>query len=501
MPARLRRGYRFAVSYTVFARKYRPQTFDEIVGQDHIVTTLKNAIEQNRLAQAYLFVGPRGTGKTSTARIFAKALNCVNGPTTQPCGVCDMCKEIAAGNSMNVLEIDAASHTGVDNVRDVIIDNVKYMLHMLSVNSFNALLKTLEEPPAHVKFAFATTNVEKVPTTILSRCQRFDLRRIPTPEIAKHLLFIAGKEKIALAQDAADTIARGAEGGLRDAESMLDQLVSFCGEKIDEADVLTIFGFTSAHTTTALVDHLIAGDAAPALALIHDQAEAGKDLSRLMADLIAHLRNLLVIQCDPNSVSDELTAEAAAALAEQSGRISRDKLLDLIEQFADAEGRMKWAPNKKMHFEVAAIRAIQTLNQATLTDVLETLTAMRGGAPLPAKAETRSQESGVRGQPAARTAAPAAAPKRSLSEAVAASINETKSAVAATTPKIAEEPAPPPKAAPAAETASVSAAELWPQLVARVRKDRTDCGNRAGHRGARVSTRSRARSGVLRACE
>ncbi|HYR58260.1 MAG TPA: hypothetical protein VEO95_06510, partial [Chthoniobacteraceae bacterium] len=293
------------------------------------------------------------------------------------------------------------------------------------------------------------------------------------------------KEKIALAQDAADTIARGAEGGLRDAESMLDQLVSFCGEKIDEADVLKIFGFTSAHTTTALVDHIIAGDAAPALALIHEQAEAGKDLSRLMADLIAHLRNLLVIQCDPNGASDELSTEAVAALAEQSARITRDKLLDLIEQFADAEAKMKWAPNKKMHFEVAAIRAIQTLNQATLTDVLETLTALRGGAPSPAKA-------GVRSQPAAT--ATAAPQRRSLSEAVAATLNQAKPAgAAAPTPtKIAEEPDAAPTAARgdrgavvssaakvesaapplAAESAPISAAELWPQLVARVRKER-----------------------------
>ena len=189
------------MSYTVFARKYRPQTFDEVVGQDHIIRTLKNAIEQNRLAQAYLFVGPRGTGKTSTARIFAKALNCIHAPTTNPCGVCDMCREIAAGNSLNVLEFDAASNTQVDKIREIIIDNVKYApahghyklyivdeVHMLSNASFNALLKTLEEPPAHVKFVFATTDVQKVPTTIISRCQRFDLRRIPTPEITQHLL-------------------------------------------------------------------------------------------------------------------------------------------------------------------------------------------------------------------------------------------------------------------------------------------------------------------------
>jgi DNA polymerase-3 subunit gamma/tau len=540
------------VSYTVFARKYRPQTFDEIVGQDHIVRTLKNAIAQNRLAQAYLFVGPRGTGKTSTARIFAKALNCIHGPTPTPCGVCELCKEIALGNSLNVLEFDAASNTQVDKIREIIIDTVKYApthgkyklyivdeVHMLSTSSFNALLKTLEEPPAHVKFVFATTDVQKVPTTIISRCQRFDLRRISTPEIANHLLYIAGKENIALAADAAETIARGAEGGLRDAESMLDQLVSFCGEKIDEVDVLNIFGFTSAHTTTALVDHLISGDAAPALHILHEQAEAGKDLSRLMSDLIAHFRNLLVIQCDPEGVSDELSAEAIAGLAEQSSRISRDRLLELIEQFALAEGRMKWAPNKKMHFEVAAIRAIQTLNQATLTDVLETLTALRGGAPLPARAEAPAPKPFSKTPLPARIAAPPApkvapatvaptpapgpvpepppaaeaptpepapaSPFQSLSQAVAASLGVKKPAAEAPAPaptpaaapvtpepepvpapvKAAEEPAPQPvpptpapanppapPAAPAAETSGPSAADIWPTLVARVRKDR-----------------------------
>ena len=483
------------VSYTVFARKYRPQTFDEVVGQDHIVKTLKNAIANDRLAQAYLFVGPRGTGKTSTARIFAKALNCIHGPTITPCGVCDMCKEIERGNSMNVLEFDAASNTQVDKIREIIIETVRYAptsgkykiyivdeVHMLSTSSFNALLKTLEEPPAHVKFVFATTDVQKVPTTIISRCQRFDLRRISTPEIAQHLQFIAGKEGITLAPDAAEAVARGAEGGMRDAESMLDQLVSFCGDTIDEPDVLSVFGFTSAHTTTALVDHLIAGEAAPALAILHSEGEAGKDLSRLMSDLIAHLRNLLVLQCAPGSLRDELSAESEATLTEQSGRIAQDRLLELIQQFADAEGRMKWAPNKRMHFEVAAIRAIQALSQATLTDVLDTLTAIHGGAPAPVSAARPLAK------PAAAPARPAApipaapTPRLSLAAAVAAELAATKPAPSAPPPapapepptaRVAEEPAPPPIAPPPpAAPPAVTAAELWPRLVARINKER-----------------------------
>ena len=484
------------MSYTVFARKYRPQTFDEVVGQDHIVRTLKNAIAQNRLAQAYLFVGPRGTGKTSTARIFAKALNCINGPTADPCGVCDMCREIAEGTSLNVMEFDAASNTQVDKIREIIIDNVKYMptggakyklyivdeVHMLSNSSFNALLKTLEEPPAHVKFVFATTDVQKVPTTIISRCQRFDLRRIPAPEIAKHLLYIAGKENLALAPAAAETIARGAEGGLRDAESMLDQLVAFCGTEIGEENVLEVFGFTGQQTVAGLCEHLIAGESSQALAVIHAQAEAGKDLSRLMADLIAHFRNLLVVQHDPVGVQDELSEEAAAALAEQSGRISTDKLLELIEQFAQAEGRMKWAANKKMHFEIAAIRAIQTLGQATLTEVLETLSAIRGGGAVPERNAARKPEAGSPRPPLAPVAKPeppAAAPRVSLSASVAASLEEKKPAPApaptASVPPVAvvrEEPPAKAVAEPAMAVPVVSAAELWPRFLGRVRKER-----------------------------
>jgi len=478
------------VSYTVFARKYRPQTFDEIVGQPHIVTTLKNAIAQNRLAQAYLFVGPRGTGKTSTARIFAKALNCVHAPTTNPCGVCDMCREIAAGNSLNVLEFDAASNTQVDKIREIIIDNVKYApthgnyklyivdeVHMLSNSSFNALLKTLEEPPAHVKFIFATTDVQKVPTTIISRCQRFDLRRIPTPEIAQHLLFIAGKEKIALTPAAADSIAHGAEGGLRDAESMLDQLVAFCGEKIEEQDVLNIFGFTARQTVAELCAHLINGDTAAALAAIQAQADAGKDLSRLMSDLIEHVRNLLVAQSAPETLHEDLSTEAVAELTAQAGQITQDKLLGLIEQFADAEGRMKWAANKKMHFEIAAIRAIQSLGQATLTEVLDTLTAIRGGGAPPERHVKKSP-------PPAKPAAPAIPEKktelkppdadRPFTTAFAAVLAGQKAAAAVPKPaaKVSEASAPKPPPTPASPSPPLSVETLWPQLVGRIRQER-----------------------------
>jgi DNA polymerase-3 subunit gamma/tau len=379
------------VSYQVFARKYRPQTFDSVVGQQHITRTLKNAIEQNRLAHAYLFVGPRGVGKTSTARILAKALNCVQGPTVTPCGKCDPCREIAQGNSLDVLEVDGASNNGVEQVREL-RDNVRFAptrgkfkiyiideVHMLTSAAFNALLKTLEEPPAHVKFIFATTEPQKVLPTILSRCQRFDLRRIPAALIAEHLQFIAREEKIELEPAAAQTIARGAEGGLRDAESMLDQLVAFCGGKITDADVLSVFGFTAQQTVADLCGSVLRNSCPDALAIVHAQSEAGRDFSRLLADLITHFRNLLIVKADPEAMKTEVGAELFDSLNEQASQIEMHQLLELIEQFAAAEGRMKWAPNKKLHFEIALIKAVQTLGQATLEEVIEKIEALKNG--------------------------------------------------------------------------------------------------------------------------
>lgn len=418
------------MSYEVFARKYRPQTFDDLVGQAHVSRTLKNAVAQNRLAHAYLFVGPRGIGKTSTARILARALNCVKGPTVTPCGVCDPCREIAAGTSFGVFEYDAASNTQVDKIRELIVERAKiapaqgykykiYIIdevHMLSTSSFNALLKTLEEPPPHVIFIFATTEVDKVPLTIVSRCQRFDLHRIPAKLIADHLQFISGKEKITLEPAAAHAIARGAEGGLRDAESMLDQLVAFCGEKIAETDVLNVFGFTSEQTVIDLTGKLLRSETAAALDVLYEQCEAGKDMMRLMSDLISYLRDLLVFKAKPDALKEDVDPETQKALAVQSERIENDRLLDLIDQFAQAEGRMKWAPNKKLHFEVALIKAIQTLNQATLDEVIERLGELRDGKTsaekktLAAAPENSAKQSSVAAGPSRTGIVSAASP-------------------------------------------------------------------------------------------
>jgi DNA polymerase-3 subunit gamma/tau len=405
------------VSYEVFARKYRPQTFDDLVGQAHVSRTLKNAVAQNRLAHAYLFVGPRGVGKTSTARILAKSLNCVKGPTVSPCGVCDNCREIAGGNSLDVIEIDGASNNSVEDVRQL-RENVRYApakgrykiylideVHMLSPAAFNALLKTLEEPPEHVKFIFATTEPQKVLATILSRCQRFDLHRIPANLIAKHLQFISGKEKISLEPAAAHAIARGAEGGLRDAESMLDQLVAFCGEKIGEKDVLDIFGFTSEQTVVDLTGRILRGETPGAIDLLHQQSDAGKDMMRLMSDLIAYLRDLLIFKAKPDALKEDVETDVQKSLATHAEQVTTERLLELVDQFAAAEGRMKWVPNKKLHFEVAIIKAIQSLGQATLDEVIEKLGELRdGGGKQPPDPSARPVAAGVdRGHQASRS--------------------------------------------------------------------------------------------------
>ncbi len=380
-----------AVSYQVFARKYRPRTFKDVLGQDHVVRTLRNAIEQNRLAHAYLFVGPRGTGKTSTARIFAKALNCEGGPRVDFDPDEEACREIEEGRSLDVEEIDGASNRGIDNIRDL-RDNVQFAptrgkyriiyideVHMLTKESFNALLKTLEEPPSHVMFIFATTEPHKILPTILSRCQRFDLRPIPADIIARHLVHIAGLEGVSLSPAAAAAIARVADGGMRDAQSMLDQLVSFCGNSIEEQNVNEIFGVTSRETVARALTFILDRQLPSLLHLVHEISEAGRDMGQLLAEIMGAVRELLISKVAPGESASSLPEPWRNTLQELLARTPADKIVRLMEVLSSTEERMRWSTNKRLHLEMGLIQAVHSLAEANISDIIRAL----NGAPLP----------------------------------------------------------------------------------------------------------------------
>jgi DNA polymerase-3 subunit gamma/tau len=381
------------MAYQVIARKYRPQRFEDVVGQEHVTQTLAHAIEQKRIAHAYIFCGPRGTGKTTIARIFAKALNATGGPKADFDVNDSKAQEIAEGRSLDVFEIDGASNNGVEQVRELretckyapasskfkiyIIDEV----HMLSTAAFNALLKTLEEPPEHVKFMFATTDPEKVLPTILSRCQRFDLRRIPVSLIAKHLTDIAKKEKVKIEPAALHAIARGAEGAMRDAESTLDQLISFCGDKIEESDVLSMFGLTAQSQLLEMSRAILAGEIEPALRQLNELAKNGKDLGRLVSDLLNHSRNLLIFQVSKGDLNMlEVSEVEGAALKEQSKMASAEGLTRIMEVLADAEMKLRDAASKKILVEVALLKSIEARNAMSIDSVLKQLQTLREGS-------------------------------------------------------------------------------------------------------------------------
>ncbi len=338
------------MSYLVLARKWRPQTFDEVVGQEHVTRTLRNALSSGRVAHAFLFTGPRGVGKTTTARLLAKALNCERGPTPDPCNACSNCLEITAGSAIDVLEIDGASHTGVDHIRDltegvqyrpaksrfrvVIIDEV----HMLSNAAFNALLKTLEEPPAHVKFIFATTESHKILQTILSRCQRYDFKRIPLRELMQRLRLLAEREGLTADEAGLALVAREADGSLRDAESLVEQVVAWSGGTVNEQTVREALGVADRQALFRVVEAVLAHDPAQALRLAAELSQYGYDPRRLCRDLLEHFRHLAIakISDDPALLVD-LPDHEVAAVRQQAATRSTEDLQRLFTLMLHAE--------------------------------------------------------------------------------------------------------------------------------------------------------------------
>ena len=357
----------------VLYRKYRPQSFSEVVGQEHVVTTLTNSIKGNNISHAYLFSGPRGSGKTTIARLFAKAINCekpVNG--FEPCNKCSSCMEIMASNSMDLIEIDAASHTGVDNIREL-IDGIKFKpvkskykifiideCHQLSKGAANALLKTLEEPPAHAIFLLATTESQKLPPTILSRCQKFDFKRLQIPEIMQKLEFISKKENVKFDASALSLIALNSRGSFRDAESLLDQCMSFAGENgvIKTQDIKELLGIVEVSQISQFVDCLIAKNTKDSILFLNSMADSGVDLQEFTKTLVFYLRQGLLSKINPeflNLQNSGLSSQELEKLKSQTNSLSQKDLQNMLEFFIDAENKIKYAAIAQLPLELAII--------------------------------------------------------------------------------------------------------------------------------------------------
>ncbi|HEY8211377.1 MAG TPA: DNA polymerase III subunit gamma/tau [Myxococcaceae bacterium] len=380
------------MSYLVLARKWRPQTFQDMTGQEHVVRTLANAIKQDRVAHAYLFCGPRGTGKTTAARLLAKALNCEKGPTPEPCGQCRACQEIAAGTSVDVAEIDGASNNGVENVREI-RENAKYLpqrdrhkiyiideVHMLSAAAFNALLKTLEEPPGHVKFIFATTEPHKLPDTILSRCQRHNFRRIPAARMLERLKEIAASEKIGVSERSLSLLVRQSEGGMRDALSLLDQILSACGPDPSDEAVVEALGAIDRTVVQQMTEGLIRRDAGKVLAHVAEVYNRGLDLKRLAEEISLQLRHLFVTKTTGESPGELAESErrALVELSREADAAQIARMFDIVHAYVMEVSR---ADQPRLALEMALLKAIQLAPAASIPELVARLERLSSGLP------------------------------------------------------------------------------------------------------------------------
>ena len=429
------------MTYQVIARKWRPQKFDDVVGQHAVTRTLRNALANKRLAQAFVFAGPRGVGKTTTARILARALNCVNGPTADPCGVCDACVEIAEGRDMDVLEIDAATHTGVDNVREVIISGLGILpvrdrkkvfiideVHQLSSSSFNALLKSIEEPPEHVVFMMATTELDKIPETILSRSQVYEFRTISGKAIADQLRRIVDADGIEVGDDALRLVARDAEGSMRDAQSKLDQVIAFTGTTITTADVAAVLGLVGRDLLIDAVEAVANENAPAAFDLAARAVEMGYDLRAVCRELTRTVRDLMVLSVDPSRVDDpEIAGEGdRERLTALVKRFSREDLLRAFDLLARAENDIRLAAQPRYHLEMVLLRWIHLRKLVPIEDLIAGTANAAPSAPAsrPAPPAQKPAPPGkiqaMASAAASRVVAPAAPPVAAAIKPVAA---------------------------------------------------------------------------------
>ena len=406
------------MDYQVSARKYRPGTFDDVIGQPHVVQTLMNAVSTKRIAHAYLFSGTRGVGKTTVARILAKALNCELGPTSRPCDICENCREIAQGNSVDVIEIDGASNTSVDDVREI-RENVKFTpfrgqfrvyiideVHMLSNSAFNALLKTLEEPPAHVVFIFATTEIHKIPATILSRCQHYNFRRIARTEIIERLRHVASQDQLTLEERSFVALARASEGSMRDALSLLDQAIAYGGKAISYADLELLLGAVPQELVLELARAIIVQDSPAALASLANLLDRGHDLRAFCADVVEHIRNLLVAAVVPRMSElrtfDRNLGGRSEPAVDNAKALTPEQLQELLAIFIQAEDALRFSSHPRFVMETAAVRATRLLRQREGTAAHPVQTASSSGQRPPARPEERTSGPSTLTPPARR---------------------------------------------------------------------------------------------------